>query len=384
MVTRKPLAGQQLKASDSTGNAKVPPSLNGRWRRDPLLTATDVLAKAWFPVWQAVSPLRRRESNDGTRRVRIVGREQVAQDENVIALTFASADDQPLAPWRAGAHLDLMLPSGRMREYSLCGDPADEHTYRIAVRRIPDGGGGSVEVHDGLSVGDVISIKGPRNAFPLALPGFGSNATKLRFIAGGIGITPILPMVAAAERLGLDWSMIYTGRSLDSIPFRAELAKYGNKITIRTDDDHGLPTMTDLAGGHPTTGPSSGTAIYTCGPVPMLEGLRAFLSDRPDVELHYERFSPPPVENGREFSVRLASTDQVVDVAADESTLAAVRRILPSVPYSCQQGFCGTCRVKALAGTVDHRDSLLTDVERADGYLLTCVSRADDELVLDL
>ncbi|NMO02553.1 oxidoreductase [Gordonia sp. TBRC 11910] len=343
-----------------------------------MLLATGLL-KTWFPVWGALSPLRRRRHNDGTMAVRIIGREQVAHDQNVIALTFAALDDGPLPAWRAGAHLDLLLPSGRMREYSLCGDPADTDRYRIAVRRIPDGGGGSVEVHDALSVGDVVTIKGPRNAFPLALPGFGSSATTLRFIAGGIGITPILPMLASAERLGLDWSMIYTGRSLDSIPFRAELARYGDKVQIRTDDDHGLPTMAELVGDG-----AAGTAIYTCGPVPMLEGLRAHLSGRPDVELHYERFSPPPVENGKPFTVHLASTGDDVAVASDESMLAAVRRAMPSVPYSCQQGFCGTCKIKAQSGDVEHRDTILTDDERAAGYLLTCVSRASGTLVLDL
>lgn len=342
------------------------------------------LLKAWFPVWGSIAPLRPQRHSDGTLSVRITGRERVAHDENVIALTFEALDGGPLPMWRAGAHLDLLLPSGRMREYSLCGDPADTDRYRIAVRRIPDGGGGSIEVHDALAVGDVLSIKGPRNAFPLALPGFGSTATQLRFIAGGIGITPILPMIASAQRLGLDWSMIYTGRSLDSIPFREELAAYGDRIEIRTDDTDGLPTMAALTGGN-DDGPASGTAIYCCGPVPMLEGLRKYLSDRPDVELHFERFSPPPVENGREFTVRLESIPSEFTVAADESMLAAIRRVKPSVPYSCQQGFCGTCKVRAIKGDVEHRDNVLTEDERAAGYLLTCVSRCEgDELTLEL
>lgn len=363
----------------TTDLTSIPASLSGRFRRDPALVLATGVLKTWFPVWGALSPLRRRHRNDGTLQVRIVARERVAHDQNVVALTFAGLDDGPLPQWRAGAHLDLLLPSGRMREYSLCGDPAETDRYRIAVRRIPDGGGGSVEVHDALAVGDVVTIKGPRNAFPLALPGFGSNATTLRFIAGGIGITPILPMLASAERLGLDWSMIYTGRSLESIPFRAELARYGDKVEIRTDDEHGLPTVAELVGSG-----APGTAIYTCGPVPMLEGLRAHLADRPDIELHYERFSPPPVENGKPFTVRLEKTGYDVSVRADESMLAAVRKVRPGVPYSCQQGFCGTCKIRAVSGDVEHRDSILTEDERAAGYLLTCVSRASDTLVLDL
>jgi ferredoxin-NADP reductase len=339
-----------------------------------------VIGKVWFPLWGKLTHLDLPGQVNRVTAVKVVGREVVALDDNVVALTLAAPDGGELTPWYAGAHLDLLLPSGRMREYSLCGDPGDRFHYRIAVRRIPGGGGGSIEVHDTIEVGDTLRIKGPRNAFPLALPGYGSPAQRLRFIAGGIGITPILPMLAAAERLGLDWSMIYTGRSADSIPFLEELARYGDKITIRTDDDHGLPTPDDLLGTV-----TAGTAVYCCGPVPMLGAIRVALVGRADVELHFERFSPPPVENGRPFTVTLASTGDQIPVSATESALAAIRRDLPSVPYSCQQGFCGTCKVRVLEGTVEHRDNILTEPERDAGVMLTCVSRAEGEhLRLDL
>ena len=366
----------------STTLTQPPPHLHGRWRHDPLLTFGTMVFRAWWPVWRPLSPLRRGAVRDGTTRVRIVGREVVARDENVIALTLAAADGGALPNWHAGAHIDLLLPSGRMREYSLCGDTADREHYRIAVRRIPDGGGGSVEVHDSLRIGDVFSIKGPRNAFPFAVPGHGSPARRIRFVAAGIGITPILPMLATAERFGLDWSMIYTGRTAESIPFLDEVAAFGDRVTIRTDDVHGLPSMADLVG--PVDAPAD-LAVYCCGPVPMLEGLRRHLATRADIELHYERFSPPPVENGSEFTVTLASTGQEIPVAADESALAAIRRVVPSVPYSCRQGFCGTCKVRTLSGEVDHRDNILTEPERAAGTMLTCVSRSPGgNLTLDL
>lgn len=369
----------------TTALTSPPPHLYGRWRHDPILTVGTGVLKAWFPFWRPLAPLHPTTSDDGVSTVRIIGREVVAEDENVVALTFAAPDGGMLARWHAGAHLDLLLRSGRMREYSLCGDPADRHTYRIAVRRIPDGGGGSVEVHDELAVGDQIRIKGPRNAFPLAVPGHGSPARSVRFIAAGIGITPILPMLAAADRFGLDWSMIYLGRSRDSIPFLDEVARFGDKITIRTDDEHGLPTMDDLTGIDPETGTAPSTmAVYCCGPVPMLERLRGHLGNRPDIELHYERFSPPPVENGAPFTVTLARSGVDVEVAADESVLASVRRVVPAVPYSCQQGFCGTCKVRVLAGEVDHRDGILTEPERESGTFLTCVSRGNGPLTLDL
>lgn len=360
-----------------------PPHLYGRFRRDPLMRLLTGVGKVWFPFWRPISPLRDPAANDGVMTLDIVDREVVAVDENVIALTFAAPDRSILPEWHPGAHLDLLLPSGRMREYSLCGDPGDRRTYRIAVRRIPDGGGGSIEVHDGLRVGDSIQIKGPRNAFPLVLPGYGSPARTLRFVAAGIGITPILPMIAMADRYGLDWSMIYSGRSADSIPFIDELSRYGDKVTVRTDDVDGLPGMAELVG--PVPAGDAGLSVYCCGPVPMLERLRTHLADRSDIELHFERFSPPPILDGTEFTVRIGSTGRTETVAADESVLTALRRVDPAVPYSCQQGFCGTCRLKTSAGEVDHRDTLLTGPEREDGWFLPCVSRCrSDSLTVEM
>lgn len=357
-----------------------PPHLYGRWRRDPLMRVITGLRRSWFPFWGALERLHPVPENDGLLTLQIVGREVVAQDENVIALTFAAPDRSVLPEWHPGAHINLHLASGRMRSYSLCGDPGDRRTYRIAVRRIPDGGGGSIEVHDTLNVGDSITIRDPRNAFPVALPGFGSDASRLRFIAAGIGITPILPMLALADRFGVEWSMVYSGRSADSIPFIAELARYGDRVTVRTDDTDGLPTMDELVG--PSTRRPFGEtdlAIYCCGPVPMLEALRTHLTDRPDIELHFERFAPPPILDGTPITVTLDSTGEAVAVAADESVLTAIRGVRPDVPYSCQQGFCGACKMRSTGGAIDHRDNLLTEPERAAGFFLPCVSRCLDE-----
>jgi ferredoxin-NADP reductase len=299
----------------------------------------------------------------------------------VVALTLASADGRPLPRWHPGSHLDIALPSGRLRQYSLCGDPADTGHYRIAVRRIVDGGGGSIEVHDGLPVGSGVATHGPRNAFPLTVPGYGSPTHRVRFIAGGIGITPILPMLALAERLGVDWSMLYAGRSRDSLPFIDEVSRFGDRITIRTDDVAGVPTAADLIGDC-----AEGTAVYACGPAAMLTAIRSGLAGRDNVELHFERFAAPPVVDGREFTVSIASTGQDVVVGADETLLTALRRSNVAAPYSCQQGFCGTCRTRVMAGAVDHRDTLLTDPERAGGMMLVCISRAanGERLLLDL
>lgn len=359
-----------------------PPHLYGRWRRDPLMRFTTGLRKTWFPLFNAFERLRPLPDDAGALSLEVVARETVAQDENVVALTFAAPDGSMLPEWHPGAHLDLHLPSGRMRSYSLCGDPGDRRTYRIAVRRIPDGGGGSIEVHDTVRCGGTVTVRGPRNAFPLVLPGYGSPARRLRFVAAGIGITPILPMLAMADRYGLDWSMIYSGRSVDSIPFLDELARYGDRVTVRTDDVDGLPSMAELVGECPPA--EANLSLYCCGPVPMLEGLRRHLAGRADIELHFERFAPPPIVDGTEFDVVLTSTGERVTVAADESALSAIRRLRPEAPYSCQQGFCGACKLRTRAGEVDHRDGLLTEPERTDGYFLPCVSRCSSgELTVD-
>ena len=317
---------------------------------------------------------------DRTITLTVVDRQIVARDHNVVALTLAAADRTPLPAWHPGAHLDIRLPSGRLRQYSLCGKPHQRESYRIAVRRIPDGGGGSVEVHDSLPIGSTISTSGPRNAFPLSVPGYGSPSRSVRFVAGGIGITPILPMLALADRMGIDWSMIYTGRSDESLPFVDEVRYYGQRVTVRTDEICGLPSADELL-GHCTPG----TTVYVCGPAAMLTVVRDRLIGRSDLELHFERFAAAPVTDGDPFTVSVRSGTPIA-VRDNETLLAALQRAGVAAPYSCHQGFCGTCRTRVLDGVVQHRDALLTDAERAAGMMLPCVSRAPagEHLTLDL
>lgn len=294
--------------------------------------------------------------------------------EDVVSLSLVARDGARLPEWTPGSHLDVFLPSGRQRQYSLCGDPADRMRYRIAVRRIPDGGGGSREVHE-IVRGQPLRIRGPRNAFTFI------DAPSYLFIAGGIGITPILPMVKAADAAGARWKMIYLGRSRATMPFLDELsACAGGELEIRPDDTFGVPDVAELIGrGEP------GAAVYVCGPPPVLAAAQqTMFVINPTGSLHTERFSAAPVVDGKEFDIHLARTGIKVRVAAEETALAAIRREVPGVVYSCQQGFCGTCKVTVLAGGVDHRDRTLLDSERAD-FMLTCVSRAADKtLVVDL
>ncbi|MGW6576123.1 PDR/VanB family oxidoreductase [Streptomyces sp. NPDC054945] len=299
-------------------------------------------------------------------RALIVSRTEPAH--GVLQLTLESPD---LPAWTPGAHVDVTLPSGLVRQYSLCGDPADAGRYTIAIRLIEDGRGGSREAHAQLVEGAELDLRPPRNRFELV------PAPSYVFVAGGIGITPILPMLRAATATGADWTLLYGGRSLDSMPFLDDLAAYGDRVTVVPEDEVGLPDLALLAAAAP------GTLVYCCGPEPLMLAVTEAAQD--PAAVHLERFAPSAAPGpARAFTVELRRSGRVVEVAADESTLAAVRRELPDTPYSCEQGFCGTCQHRVLEGAVDHRDELLTDQERDDSMLL-CVSRAKgDRLVLDL
>lgn len=346
----------------------------------PVHPGVDLFIRA-FDAYRllAVSPVGRRFTH--ARPVRRTGfdldlvvHEVRAEADDVVSLTLRRPDWSNLPVWRPGAHLDVLLPSGRQRQYSLCGDPGDASRYRIAVRRIEDGGGGSREIHDDIAAGGQLTVRGPRNAFRLVpAPGY-------LFIAGGIGITPILPMVRSAHRQGVPWRLVYTGRSRTTMPFLDELAGYRTgELVVLPDDKYGVPDLGMLVEGTDET-----RAVYVCGPPPMTAAVRRTFAERGwRNELHTERFSARPVVDGKQFTVRLARTGRQVSVGAEETVLEAVRRVRPAVAYSCQQGFCGSCKVGVLSGAVDHRDTTLLDSQRSDSMLI-CVSRGTDELVLDL
>lgn len=357
----------------------VPSSLHRPGRRDRLLRLITVGLDGllWAEKRTHLPPLNDAEYFEFTE-VEVVGREVVAVDEHVVALTLAAPDGAALPRWSAGAHLDLRLPSGTVRQYSLCGDPADRASHRVAVRLIPDGRGGSAEVHR-LRVGDRVAISKPRNAFPLALGGYGQAHPAVRFIAGGIGITPILPMLAAAEALGVPWTMIYCGRTAESLAFLDALSHYGDRVTVHVDAEHGLATAAELLGPL-----APGAAVYTCGPAPMIESLRTALAAHPTVEFHFERFAAAPVVAGAEFELRLASTGERIPVGARQTALAALLDRRPDATYSCQQGFCRSCAVRVVDGVAEHRSTALSQAELDQGYFLPCVSRASGTLTIDL
>ncbi|WP_128375786.1 PDR/VanB family oxidoreductase [Streptomyces cavernae] len=303
-------------------------------------------------------------------------REPVA--DGVLALTLRHPLGEDLPAWEPGAHVDVVLGPGLERQYSLCGDPADRSVWRVAVLREPEGRGGSAYVHAQLGQGDKIRVRGPRNHFAL------ESAVRYRFIAGGIGITPILPMLAAAEAAGAEWTLLYGGRTRDSMAFVGELtAAYGDRVRIAPQDETGLLDLDTELGT-----PGADTLVYCCGPGPLLDAVEERCKAWPRGALHMERFQPKAQETGgdAEFEVVLERSGRTLTVPADVSVLDTVRAAGVEVLYSCAEGTCGTCETDVLEGTPDHRDSVLTDEEREAGEtMLICVSRCKGKrLVLDL
>ncbi|MGW6752177.1 PDR/VanB family oxidoreductase [Streptomyces sp. NPDC055006] len=315
--------------------------------------------------------------DDGVLDLRV---EQIRREsDGVVSVTLVDPDGAALPAWTPGAHLDVELP-GLTRQYSLCGDPADRYTYRFAVLREEQSRGGSRYVHDTLRVGDPVEVGGPRNRFAL------EPAQRYLFIAGGIGITPLLPMAAAAEANGAQWSLAYGGRQRSSMAFLDELAAYGDKITVVAEAERGPLDLDGLLGT-----PVPDTAVYCCGPEGLLAAVEERCASWPEGSLHLERFKAKPTAVGefgldREFEVVCERAGTSLRVPAGRSVLDCVEDAGIAVNSACRDGVCGSCETKVLAGEVEHRDSLLTAREReSGGTMMLCVSRAaSDQLVLDL
>ena len=308
--------------------------------------------------------------------LRVTGKELVAGD--VLTLQLASPQGLRLRDWAPGAHIDLVLPNGMTRQYSLCGDRWDPFTYRVGVLREQSGRGGSAYVHDELEVGDLVGVGGPRNNFALV------PSEQYLFVAGGIGITPLVPMVRQAEQLGADWRLLYGGRTRASMAFLDELAAYGDRVQVVPQDEFGLLDLPAFLGS-----PRPGVRIYSCGPAPLLAAMETACADWPAHALRTERFVGEelcgPVRTAP-FEVELARTGVTVTVPPEMTVLEAVGAAGVDVLSSCRQGICGTCETTVLEGVPDHRDALLDDAERlANDCMFICVSRArSDRLVLDL
>lgn len=292
--------------------------------------------------------------------------------EDIVSLTLRG-EDGPLPGWEPGAHVDLHLPGGLVRQYSLCGAPGPD--WRIGVLRQPQGRGGSLAAH-ALRLGEAVSVSAPRNLFPMAA------AKSYLFIAGGIGITPILAMVRKAKAEGADWRLVYLGRTAARMAFAREVAVLDPfRVEYVQTDLAGVPDATRFV--------VPGAQVYACGPGGLLAALEtAFAAAGRSDDLHLERFETATAAKPGDGTVRLhlARSGRFVDVPAGVSFLNGLRAAGVEVASSCEQGFCGTCECKVLRGTPEHRDTLLSEAERARGAsMMLCVSRAvGDELTLDL
>lgn len=302
---------------------------------------------------------------------------QLAAD-GVVTLTLQPVDDHRLPDWSPGAHVDLVLKEVPTRQYSLCGDPSDRGSYRLGILRDPNGRGSSLYVHDKLRVGDIVRLRGPRNNFAL------HASPRYLFIAGGIGITPILPMIAQAEAAGAAWGLVYGGRSRSSMAFLDELAVYGDQVAIHPQDETGLLDLASLLAT-----PQPDTLVYCCGPEPLLAAVEERSKHWPAGSLRLERFSPRKSREpslNESFAIHLKRSDVTLTVSPDQSILKVVEEAGIAVLSSCAEGTCGTCETTVLEGQPDHRDSVLTEAERrANDCMMICVSRARSQsLVLDL
>lgn len=313
------------------------------------------------------------------RPVRVARAEQAA--EGIQLFELIALDGGDLAPFTAGAHIFVRAPNGLVRRYSLCNDPNERDRYAIAVKREADGRGGSASLVDETRPGDELHISAPRNDFALA-----GNPASYLFIAGGIGITPILSMVRFLRTSGgRPFKLYYLSRSPAETAFRDELSQPELRGKVVLHHDGGDPERAyDL---WPVLEQPKGAHLYCCGPRGLMESVRDMTGHWSSSSVHFEDFGAGQAARAADdapLRVRLARSGDVVDVPAGVSILEALRMTGRQLASSCESGTCGTCRVGLVSGDVDHRDLALSDHERAH-TILVCVSRArSPELVLDL
>lgn len=326
---------------------------------------------ASLPSWM-VAPVAVEGAETST--MQLTERRIVAAD--VVELVFRPIDGE--APcWEPGAHIDLHLPDERIRQYSLTGDPNDRTAIRIAVLRDASGRGGSRFLHDDTEVGDLFEFGSPRNHFELA------DAERYVFIAGGIGITPLLPMLRHVRSLKREWSLVYLGRTLATMAYLNELPCDDTRLTVITSDG-AVRWQPERA----LAQPQQDTKIYCCGPERLHSAVESATSEWAPDALHIERFRPraTPDIPRTAFDVGLKRSGIELHVPAGLSLIDALRDAGIRVPSSCNEGTCGTCEVAVLGGVPQHRDSVLSASEQAAGdCMMACVSRANaGPLIIDV
>lgn len=312
-------------------------------------------------------------------RLEVTGVAAIACD--VVTITLAGPDGQPLPPFSAGAHIDVHLPNGLIRNYSLIDDGQSCNTYRIAVGKDRNSRGGSAYIHGFVKCGDTLTVRAPRNNFPLD-----PVAKRYRFIAGGIGITPIVAMISWCESNNKPWLLHYAVRNRLRTAFYEELIAFGDKVRFHFDDEARTVLNVDTAVGNL----QAGEQVYCCGPEPLMRAVETQTSAMPRGSAHFEWFNAPQDDaepgDSETFTIQLKGDGRSFSVPPDSSILEVLEANGFQVPFSCREGMCATCLTDVCDGVPDHRDYVLTDEEQAEGkQICICVSRAkSSRLVLDL
>jgi vanillate O-demethylase ferredoxin subunit len=313
--------------------------------------------------------------------VKVLRKKQEALD--IASFELAKPDGSALPGFSAGSHIDVQVPGGLTRQYSLCNDAAEQHRYRIAVLRDPATRGGSAGMHDGVKEGDVLLISEPRNHFPLV------HGERSLLFAGGIGVTPLLSMAQRLSSIGADFTLHYCTRSQERTAFHGEISAspYAAKVQFHFDDGDAAQKL-DLA--QVLAQPQPGTHVYVCGPTGFIDWVVKTAEARgwPKDQVHLEYFGAAAQDTSGDgsFQVKIASSGATYEVPADQSVTQALAQHGIEILTSCEQGVCGTCITRVLQGECDHRDLYFTDEEKAKHDQFTpCCSRAKSAvLVLDL
>lgn len=301
----------------------------------------------------------------------------------IVSFELRSPTGAELPPFSAGAHIDIQLPGGITRAYSLLNPQDERHRYVVAVNRDAKSRGGSVYMHDSLKVGAMLPISGPRNNFPLR-----EDASHSVFIAGGVGITPILCMLDRLTKLKRPWTLYYCARTRADAAFLDTLTRYkttgAGNVNLNFDQGQ-VANMLDIAGA--VAAAPAGSDFYCCGPIPMLESFEKATASQPSERVHVEYFAAkeaPMAEGG--FVVECVRSAKTVTVPRGMTILDALLEAGVDAPYSCMQGVCATCEVKVLEGIPDHTDLVLTKEEKASNkvMMICCSGSKTPKLVLDL
>lgn len=304
-----------------------------------------------------------------------------AQDTISVELRPVGGGEWPA--FTAGSHIDLQLPNGLVRSYSLSNDSRERHRYVVGVLRDRASRGGSRCVHEALRVGMLISISEPRNHFALD-----EGASHSVLVAGGIGITPMLCMARRLQSQGRSFEMLYFARERQSAAFLAELQALGMPLQLHFDAEAGGPP--DLRALLAQRAPDAGLHYYACGPTPMLDAFEKYCSELGHAHAHVERFSPVEIQAASDarshYTVELKRSGRFIEVTPDKSLLDTLLAAGVDIDHSCCEGVCGSCETRVLGGVPDHRDSVLSAKEKASNKLMMlCVSGCKSEaLVLDI